>query len=191
MNFRSFVDSFRSVWGALSALALALAMTLNSTALVPPWPDESGTSATATAAMGCVLGVTLGYYLPVASKRWRRVLGVLGVCLALALLIAYIYLLGIRTVSVPQTVEGHSVLRRVVVGTAVRDPADFEKTPAELVLLYGFGGEAWTPRSLANARICLLTSYVGFFVTLTLALGLLQRDQASHAPAGNTEKGEF
>jgi hypothetical protein len=175
MTFRQYISSFKSIWGILSGLALALSAILKFTPLVPPWPDEAGVSASALAVVSCVVGVTIGYFLPFSSNEKRKIFGIVLLLLSMCLLLSYLYSMSLRIVSFTQQVGGSEVVRRVVVGTVVLDNANAKKPPKELIELYGIDPSAsWTLRSVSNSRICLLSSYMGFYLVLTCGLGLLQ-----------------
>lgn len=174
MTFREYLLSFRSTWGALSGLALVLAGVLKFTALVPPWPDEAGVSASALAVVSCVVGVTIGYFLPFSTENRRKLFGIVLVLLAMCLLLFYLYSVSLRIVPFSQPVGDSEVVRRVVVGTEVMNADDAKKSAKELIELYGIDASAWTLQSVTNSRICLLTSYMSFYLALTCGLGSLQ-----------------
>ena len=174
MTFRGYLSSFKSTWGALSGVALALAGILKFSALVPPWPDEAGISASALAVVSCVVGVTIGYFLPFSTKDRRKMFGIVLVLFATCLILFYMYSVSLRIVSFSQPVGDSEVVRRVVVGTEVRNKEDAKKTADELIQLYGANASAWTLQSVTNSRICLLASYMSFYHVLTCGLGALQ-----------------
>jgi hypothetical protein len=174
MTFREFLRSFRSTWGALSVVAIAVVSILKFTPLVPPWPDQAGVGATLLAALACFVGVALGFYAPTSSTRARRRWGVISLLLASAILLVYLHLLSLRVVDFNQVIGDEQVTQRILIGTQTVNKDDANRSPAELIELYGVDGRAWTHRSLSNARICLLSTYMSFFLLLTFGFGTLQ-----------------
>lgn len=118
--------------------------------LVPPWPDEAGTSASVLAFICCVVGVTVGYFLPFSTNNRRNKFGIGLVLLAMCLLVLYLYLMSQRIVSTSQPVGDSEVVRRLVVGTEVQNYADKQKSADELIRLYGLDASAWTAQSVTN-----------------------------------------
>ena len=174
MTFRSYLASFSATWKALTGAALLTAALLKFTPLVPPWPDERGSGASALAIAACVIGIVISYQCGGATARMRGRLAIAAMSVATLLIFAYVYLTAARVASLVQPVQGVEVTRRVVVGTTLRNPADADKTPEQLLELYGLDGSAWTASSLVASRLTLLSVYMGFYMALTFGIGMSQ-----------------
>lgn len=174
MTLQAYLTSFSATWKALTAAALLTAALLKFTPLVPPWPDEGGAGASCLAVAACVIGIGLSYQARRLNQRRRGVLAVAALIAGAVLLVVYVALASTRVASVVQSVQGVEVARRVVVGTRVRNPADADKTPEQLLVLYGLDASAWTQPSLAAARLALLSTYMGFYLALTFGIGVAQ-----------------
>jgi hypothetical protein len=187
MTLSDYLHSFKSVWGALVGLSVTLAALLKFTPLVPPWPDEAGIGASMLAVVACLLGVSVGFF---ASRKpsAAAVLGVSGLVVSFILLMSYLYLLSWRVVIFHEPVGNTEIAHRIVVGTETVNPEDSRKDPIILIDLYGVNAGAWTNRSVTNARVCLLGSYMAFYLVLTFSLGLMQIDRITddgHPPGRN------
>lgn len=176
MTLESFFKSFNSTWGALFGLAVTIATAAPFLDLAPPWPDAK--RAIAIGIVACIVGISVGYFIPFRSQRSERKAAIVWFTLTLILLLTYFYVSSLRVFEYEQMVDNERVIRRIVVGTELQNPADRNKRTFELIELYGVADTAWTHRSLTNARVCLLASYAVFYFALTFSVGLLQRHSA-------------
>ena len=174
MSLQTWLTSFTDTWKALAGAALLTAGLLKFTPLVPPWPDEGGAGASCLAVAACVIGIVASYQCRRLNQKRRSALGIGALVLGALLLVAYVALAGTRVASLVQSVQGVEVTRRVVVGTQLRNPADADKTPGQLLALYGLDAGAWTADSVAAARLALLCAYMGFYLALTFGIGVTQ-----------------
>jgi hypothetical protein len=147
---------------------------LKLSSLVPPWPDEAGVAASSLAVVGCLVGIALGFFARPRDKVKAQVFGVTVLASAILMLPVYLYLLSWRVVDFHETVGNEEIVRRVVVGTELVNAAERHRSPVDLVKLYGIDGSAWTHQSLTNARVCLLSTYIVFFLVLAYGFGILQ-----------------
>jgi hypothetical protein len=179
MTLQQYLKSFKSVWGALTGLAVVVAGILKFSALVPPWPDEAGVGASSLAVVACVVGIILGFFAKPRSESRSRIIGVTVLMDAVIVLLIYLYLLSWRVVDFHETVGNEEIVRRIVVGTELANTSEHHQAPLDLIKLYGIDGSAWTHRSLTNARICLLSTYLAFYLLLTFGFGILQTTSTS------------
>jgi hypothetical protein len=174
MTFARYLKSFKSVWGALTALAIVMAGVLTFSALVPPWPDEAGVGASSLAAVGCLVGIALGFFARPRDRGKARIFGATVLAGAIIMLPVYLYSLSWRVVEFHETVGNEEIVRRIVVGTELANKDEHHQAPLDLIKLYGPDGSAWTHQSLTNARVCLLSTYIIFFLLLAYGFGILQ-----------------
>lgn len=196
MNPSQFFGSFKSVWGGAVVAATAGPLGLWALDLQPPWPSSAGRVAT----LFCTVAILLAYIVSRSlagggkrdagpgSKRARKARWIAIAMLSLGLATAIGYLWAYERFVVTDSIErgGRTEIIRTIVGSELRQGIDAgSATQLDLLRDNLYDPEAvWTSRSIGNARLMLLTSFVLMFFMLTFGAALIAPlEHAAPAPA--------
>jgi hypothetical protein len=183
MEFQTYIRSLRSHWkGALAAVvAPAVCLPLR---FCPPWPDSSGLTGCAVAAVVSLVGLLVPYGLSVPKAKASRLMVGTGLLAGFCLL-AYIVCWSLWVVDATQSNRGQIVTTRVVKGTTLAVPTDGLREE-EILRKHGYRvEEVYTRTSLIVSRLALLSSFsaVFFFLTVSFGFTALQPSSRGGRPA--------
>ena len=171
MNFRQFLQTFKSGWGAVTAVVTAGPLALFAADLAPPWPNASGSAAATVAVVAGIVGLVLAHLGGVRSQGWRK-RSARALMAALVALLAYVACWSLLVVRLDQIVEGDRQEQILVIGFWAL-PSEQPVPPERRIREDGIEN-AYSRPSLLVGRLALLSSWAVLFLLLTYGFGLHQ-----------------
>ncbi len=169
MDFLAYIRLLKKYWGAglTGIVAPAVCLPLH---FCPPWPDPSGATSCAVAAVFCLVGLLVPFAFSGARERALALSVRTGATAALCL-VMYIACWSLWVGEGTQTNGGQEVTTRFVKGIFLAVPTN--GLPEKIVLeRNGYRVEVvYTSTSLMVTRLALLSSFSGTFFFLTMAYG--------------------
>ena len=185
MSFKEYVSVYKSVWGIIMASAVMGPFAMDAfTDLAPPWPQQlMGGIGTLT----CVLTIVIGYLISswiglfkdkvsgqqrVSIQKTASFVCSLFLILSSISLLSYVNFYSLYVISFEQTVKEKPTVIRRVIGTQRLSNVDPELRDKEAIMYApGFDvSDVWTAGSLRTTRLQLLTSFLGIFFFIALAV---------------------